>query len=744
MVVPPETQLDGKPTDPPNLRRLTWRDLIDSCWSVPSSVLRLVQSSTHVFHDPLQNFAAAWPQMEDANYKRVAMASLVKAVYMLELDRQENRTEENALAPSWWIPFKYKLTHKLIDKRDGSIFGAIFEWDRSAALADFLPFRPNGAPKAVLALRGTLLRSPTMRRDIEDDIRFAVWESLKGSFRFKETLEALQSVSDTHGSRNVCIAGHSLGAGFGLQVGKELAKEGINVEAHIFNPPSVSLAMNIGYVGEKTEYVWNGLKSMFASGSEAQVSNDGHKTYSIRVKQLMRWLSGMMDARFALGNRVPHLYINSNDYISCLYFTVGTKEITDKENMVPTDGENLAKLFVVSKENQGFLEAHSLKQWLSSGTELEQDIHNSKLISQQLRSLNVATPSLVMLLLYPHFVSFAMSHINIKEKTDYIWNILKSVPLSSRQAQDSNDGDSTSGVGLKGWIPQLSGLKDAGFWVVKCVSYLNVYNKDGGTGEKMVEENKDPTNRQLRAKLLVVSKEQQKLLVAHGLKQWWPSDSELVQFIHDRKHIRGKLRYLHTSTHWQVTHLLNPPFVTLGTGPRNIGERQEFVWKWNSLKSMLPSSSETEGRISNDRDKSSEVEMKSWMTQLSGLKDAGFAVGKWVPHMYSNSSDYISRQLRSLYSSTPSRVSHLFNLPSILPDMSHKSTGQKVGFVCETQVSDDKISGTDLKSWIPQLSGLKDTGFRVSNWISQLYARKSMNDTAEKMDDMQVAQGKPV
>ncbi|KAL9315956.1 hypothetical protein ACSQ67_016957 [Phaseolus vulgaris] len=639
MVLPPES--------PPNFRSLTWRDLINSCW-------------------------------KDADYKRVAMARLVKAVYMLELDRQENRTQENALAPSWWMPLKYKLTHKLIDKRDGSIFGAIFEWDRSAALADFMPIRPKGAPKAVLALRGTLLRSHTRRRDIEDDIRFAAWESLKGSFRFKETLEALLSVSDKHGSRNVCIAGHSLGAGFGLQVGKELAKEGINVEAHLFNPPSVSLAMNIGYIGEKAEYVWNGLKSMFASGNELQGSNDGHKTYGIGVKRFMRRLSSMMDAGFGVGNRVPHLYINSNDYISCLYFyTDGTREITDNENMVPADGENVAKLFVVSKKNQEFLEAHSLKQ--------------------------------------------------------------------CGKTQVSNDGDNTFGVGLKGWIPQFSRLKDASFWVVKCVSYLNVYNKNDGTREKMIEENKDPTTRQLRAKWFVDSKEKQEFLAAHGLEQWWPSDAELLQTIHDREHIRRKFRHLYTSSnHWEATHLINPPFVTLAVNLSKIGERQEFIWKWNILKSMLPSSSETQGSISNDRDKSSEVELKSWIPQLSSLKDAGFAVGKWVPHMYSNSSDYVSRQLRSLYSSTPSPVSHLFNLPSIVPDMSHRNTREEVGFVCETQDDNDKISGTDLKSWIPQLSFLKDTGFGVSNWISQLYARKS-NDTVEKMDvgPSHVAQGKP-
>nr|KYP73338.1 GDSL esterase/lipase At4g10955 family [Cajanus cajan] len=683
MVVPRETHLDGKPSGPPNLRTLTWRDLINSCW-------------------------------KDTNYKRVAMASLVHAVYLLELDRQENRTQENALAPSWWIPFKYKLTKILIDERDGSIFGAIFEWDRSAALADLLPIRPSGAPKAVLALRGTLLKSPTRRRDIEDDIRFALWESLKGSFRFEVTLKALQSVFDTHGRRNVCIAGHSLGAGFGLQVGKELAKEGINVESHLFNPPSVSLAMSIGYIGEKVEHVWNGLKSMLFSGSEAQVSNDGDMTYSIRLKRLKHRFLGMMDAGFGVGNRVPHLYINSNDYISCLYFYT---DITDKENV----GPNAANLFVVSKENQQFLEAHSLKQWWSSDAELEQDIHNSKLISRQL------------------------SHINIIETTGFVWNILKSMPLSVGRAQVCNDGNNTSSVGLKGWIPSLSVLKGASCWVGKCVSYLYVYKNDG-SGENMVDKvNKDPTNRKM---LFLVSKEKQKFLATHGLKQWWPSEAELVQVIHNRKHISGKLRYLYSNTSWEVTHLLNPPSISLVMSLSNLGEREEFVWKWNSLKSMLPSSSETQVSISNERNNASDVGLKSWIPQLSSLKNAGLAVGKWVPNMYSNNSDYISRQLRSLYSCTPSQVSHLFNLTSVLPAMSPKDTEEKAELVCKNQVSNGKNSETGLKSWIPQLSGLKDAGYGVGKWISQLYAHKS-NGPAEKMDDVEnigpseVAQGKP-
>ncbi|KAJ6730707.1 ALPHA/BETA-HYDROLASES SUPERFAMILY PROTEIN [Salix viminalis] len=157
------------------------------------------------------------------NYKRTVFSCFIQAVYLLEIDRQENRTEENALAPNWWRSFKYKLTQTLIDERDGSIFGAVLEWDRAAALADMILIRPSGAPKAVLALRGTLLKGPTIRRDIEDDLRFLAWESLRGSVRFKVALEALKSVAEMYGSSNVCVAGHSLGAGFALQVGKGIS-----------------------------------------------------------------------------------------------------------------------------------------------------------------------------------------------------------------------------------------------------------------------------------------------------------------------------------------------------------------------------------------------------------------------------------------------------------------------------------------------------------------------------------------
>ncbi|XP_020230529.1 GDSL esterase/lipase At4g10955 [Cajanus cajan] len=344
---------------PRNLTTLNWRDLISSSW-------------------------------KDANYKRTVIACFIQAVYLLELDRQENRSQESALAPNWWIPFKYKLTQTLIDERDGSIFGAILEWDRSAAMADLVLIRPSGAPKAVLALRGTLLKSPTMRRDIEDDLRFLAWESLKGSVRFKVALEVLKSVSEMYGSSSVCVAGHSLGAGFALQVGKALAKEGIYVETHLFNPPSVSLAMSLRNIGEKAELVWKRLKSMLPSSQEAQVGNDGDKNLSLGLKSWIPRLSSFKNAGFGVGKWVPHLYVNNSDYICCSYTDSecsGDKnDDADKENVGPTNGQIAAKLFVVTKEKQKFHEAHGLEQWWSSDAQLQQAIH-SKLISRQLKSL---------------------------------------------------------------------------------------------------------------------------------------------------------------------------------------------------------------------------------------------------------------------------------------------------------------------------------------------------------------------
>ncbi|XP_068669479.1 GDSL esterase/lipase At4g10955-like [Aristolochia californica] len=343
---------------PRNLSSPTWRDIISSNW-------------------------------KDNNYRRTVMACFIQAAYLLELDRQENKKGEDGLAPRWWKPFKYKLAQTLVDERDGSIFGAILEWDRAAALADFILMRPSGAPRAVLALRGTLLKSHTIRRDLEDDLRFLAWESLKGSVRFNVALETLKIAVERFGSCNVCIAGHSLGAGFAFQVGKTLAKEGVFVETHLFNPPSVSIAMSMRNLGEKAGYVWRRMKSIFPSAVEVLPNNEEEKGGSSSYG----W--GLLRAE--VKKWVPHLYVNNSDYICCYYTDPADNAET---NSVATDGSKkllkggdaqrgdaTAKIFVMCNGTQKFLEAHGLEQWWSSDMELQLAIHDSKLITRQLKSI---------------------------------------------------------------------------------------------------------------------------------------------------------------------------------------------------------------------------------------------------------------------------------------------------------------------------------------------------------------------
>ncbi|KAF3334791.1 GDSL esterase/lipase [Carex littledalei] len=343
---------------PRNLPSPNWRDLIRSSWKNP-------------------------------NYKRMVIACFIQAVYLLELDRQEKKNETTGLAPKWWKPFKYKLIRTLTDERDGSIYGAVFEWDRTAALSDFILVRPSGAPRAVLALRGTLLNRPTIWRDLEDDLRFLAWESLKGSVRFTGSLNALNEIVGTFGSTNVCLGGHSLGAGFALQVGKALAKKGIFVECHLFNPPSVSLARSLISFGEKAGSLWEKVRARLPSRGTGTVSPAIGGGKSLSVAEVNKW--------------TPFLYVNNSDYICCYYndpagTAVATDVGTGKGGVVAGGGAGdvAVKLFVMSKGPQKFLEAHGLEQWWSDDIELKVALNHSKLINRQLRSLYTSSmqPSL--------------------------------------------------------------------------------------------------------------------------------------------------------------------------------------------------------------------------------------------------------------------------------------------------------------------------------------------------------------
>lgn len=336
---------------------------------------------------------------KDPKYKRMAIACFIQGVYLMELDRQEEKKRAAAavaeeasggagngeLAPKWWRPFKYKLAEALVDERDGSVYGAVLEWDRAAALSEFILLRPAAAPRAIVALRGTLLSGATIRRDLEDDFRFLAWESLRGSARFAGTLRAVAAAAERHGGAAVCVAGHSLGAALALQVGKALAKEGVLVECHLFNPPSISMAASFKSFGEKAVAAWKRLRGDDGDGSAAAIEGDAV------AAQNNRW--------------APHLYVNNSDYICCYYYadrpSVAEEEegqegggggggaIAGRKEKEAAAAAAAAKLFVAAKKGpQKFLEAHGLQQWWSDDMELHLVPGNkSKLIDRQLRSL---------------------------------------------------------------------------------------------------------------------------------------------------------------------------------------------------------------------------------------------------------------------------------------------------------------------------------------------------------------------
>jgi hypothetical protein len=198
------------------------------------------------------------------------MACLIEAVYLLELERQERR-DAAALAQQWWKPFQYRLARELVDERDGSVFGAVFERDQHH---NQLPGpSPSGAPSAVIAFRGTLLRAPTIRRDVEDELRLLAWNSLRGSARLSRAVQALRATVDRFGPENVCICGHSLGAGFASQVVRTLTAsprhqqqpQQASLEFHLFNAPYLSLPKGVRCVVKTADCLLKAVRTGVAT-----------------------------------------------------------------------------------------------------------------------------------------------------------------------------------------------------------------------------------------------------------------------------------------------------------------------------------------------------------------------------------------------------------------------------------------------------------------------------------------------
>ncbi|KAF3626781.1 putative late blight resistance protein R1-A-like, partial [Capsicum annuum] len=139
----------------------------------------------------------------------------------------------------------------------------------------------------VLAIRGTFFKNPTIRRDIEDDLRYLAWESLKGSFRFDRILSALKSIFSTCKGAKMCIIGHSLGAGFALS----------DYVCCYYNQPVGVQNSSFSCIKEKeAKPGGNGL-----TGIKLFVVSKGKQRF-LEAHRLKQWWSDELELQMALNN----------------------------------------------------------------------------------------------------------------------------------------------------------------------------------------------------------------------------------------------------------------------------------------------------------------------------------------------------------------------------------------------------------------------------------------------------------
>ncbi|GAU12471.1 hypothetical protein TSUD_230040 [Trifolium subterraneum] len=214
---------------------------------IPSAILTVNLTPQH---DCIEAHRIA--QWDHAYHRKSVAASLVKGVYVLEKDRQEQRKGPDSLACHWWEFFHFHLIDTLIDDVDSSIFGAIYEFKPQPSMCKDTLHR---SPRYVIAFRGTTIKPKSVLRDMMLDLKILL-HAFHGTSRSKiatETVRNMVASVDGNGS-NIWLAGHSLGSCIALHAGKTMAKSGIFIESFLFNPPFASAPINQMIKSEKRKH----------------------------------------------------------------------------------------------------------------------------------------------------------------------------------------------------------------------------------------------------------------------------------------------------------------------------------------------------------------------------------------------------------------------------------------------------------------------------------------------------------
>ncbi|KAL8099400.1 GDSL esterase/lipase At4g10955-like isoform X2 [Apium graveolens] len=288
-----------------------------------------------------------WTNVE---HQRIIAACLVQSVYILELDRYENREGSQALANPWWEFFHFKL---------------------------------------YIAFRGTITKGAAFARDVQLDID-VVRNGLHRSSRFEVAVQAVENLVAAVGHSTLWLSGHSLGAAMALLAGKNMAKKGIFLETFLFNPPYFSAPIERiqdKKVKHGIRFAGSVITAGLAFGMKVRQEINGQQQNNNQAK----------DPFDALSAWLPRLYVNPGDHICSeyigyfehrrnmedigagviekfatkhsmtgLFMSAIGKETEEPLHLIPS-----AKVIANLSPSKDFKEAHGIKQWWKSNLDLK-------------------------------------------------------------------------------------------------------------------------------------------------------------------------------------------------------------------------------------------------------------------------------------------------------------------------------------------------------------------------------------
>jgi hypothetical protein len=320
----------------------------------------------------------------DAYYRKSIAASLVQGVYVLEKDRQEQRTGPKSLAFPWWTSFHFQMIEPPLF--DGtSIFGAIFEYKPPPSIGNN-PYHTG--PRYVIAFRGTIKKLDSFFRDMKLNLQTVI-HGLHRTSRSKIATETVKKVVASVGGNgsNIWLAGHSQGSCIALHAGKTMAKSGIFIESFLFNPPFLSPPINQIINCEGMKHGIRTIGSILTSATVAIAANlDMQSSYLTSFATMSDW--------------IPSLFVNPDDYICSEYVAYFEHRIKMEEIGAGSIGKIATQNSVVSlmmsafgKESeplhlipsayliknltpqQSFKEDHGIQQWWKPDSYLESNLY---------------------------------------------------------------------------------------------------------------------------------------------------------------------------------------------------------------------------------------------------------------------------------------------------------------------------------------------------------------------------------